>query len=70
MDFNDISPELREKAKGCKTTEELVKLAKQEGIELSDEQIESISGGDWTCWDDCSKVSSGCVNEPCPGVIH
>ena len=45
-------------------------LAKQEGIELSDEQIESISGGDWSCWDDCSKVSSGCVNEPCPGVIH
>ena len=54
MGFEDknISPELREKAAECKTTEELVALAKQEGYELSDEELEAISGG-WSCSDYC-----------------
>ena len=30
MDFNDISPELREKAKACTSPEELMALAKSE----------------------------------------
>ena len=48
MDFKDISPELREKAKACKTPEELLALAKQEGYKLSDEDMEVVSGGvDW-----------------------
>lgn len=33
------------KVKACKNSEELLKLAKEEGIELSDEQLEAISGG-------------------------
>ena len=45
MDFNDISPELREKAKACKTPEEMLELAKQEGYKLSEEELEAISGG-------------------------
>ena len=49
--FDDISPELAEKAKACKTPEELLALAKEEGYELTDEQLQEISGG-WT--DDCS----------------
>ena len=47
-----------EKARACKSTDELVELAKSEGIELSDEQLNSIAGGDsWAdyfcdsyCW--------------------
>lgn len=70
MDFNDIAPELREKAKNCKTAEELIELAKDEGLELSDEQIEAISGGAWNCWDDCAEVTYGANNSPCPGVIY
>ena len=52
IDFKDISPELREKAKACKSAEELLALAKSEGYKLSAEQLEAVSGGgDWsTCW--------------------
>ena len=33
------------RVKACKNTEELVALAKSEGIELTDEQLEAVSGG-------------------------
>ena len=33
------------KAKACKNSEELLALAKEEGIELTDEQLEAVSGG-------------------------
>ena len=33
------------KVKACKNGEELLKLAKEEGIELSDEQLEAVNGG-------------------------
>ena len=33
------------KVKQCKNHEELLALAKQEGIELTDEQLQTISGG-------------------------
>ena len=50
MDYKDLSPELREKAKACKTPEELLALAKTEGYKLSDEEMEVISGGEsWSC---------------------
>lgn len=49
MKLEDLSPELREKAQACKTTEELFALAKEEGVELSEEDLEAISGGWGTC---------------------
>ena len=52
MNFDDLkNPELQEKLKSAKTPEELVALAKEEGLELSDDQIEAISGG-WGCQND------------------
>ena len=33
------------KVKQCKNHEELLALAKQEGIELTDEQLEAVNGG-------------------------
>lgn len=62
MEFNDLSPELQEKAKACETPEEFIALAKEEGIELSEDQLESLSGGaDWkklNCpWNDCDSHS-------------
>ncbi len=33
------------KVKACKSHEELLALAKKEGVELSDEQLEVVSGG-------------------------
>ena len=46
MKFEDIAPELQEKAKACKTPEDILALAKAEGYELSDEELEAVSGGD------------------------
>lgn len=40
-----LSEEQIAKVKACKTIEELLKLAKEEGIELTSEQLEAISGG-------------------------
>lgn len=51
MDFKDISDELKEKAKACQTPEELLALAKEEGLELTEEQMEGISGGVIWCDD-------------------
>ena len=50
MDFESLSPELKAKALECASPEELVALAKEVGIELSDEQLDAVAGGeDWTC---------------------
>ena len=43
--LSGLTPEQIEKVKACKSTEELLKLAKEDGIELSDEQLQAISGG-------------------------
>jgi len=46
MEYNDLTDEQKAKVKACKTVEELVELAKAEGVELTDEQLNSIAGGD------------------------
>ena len=33
------------KIKACKNNEEVLKLAKEEGVELNDEQLQAVSGG-------------------------
>ena len=40
-----LSEEQIAKVKACKNQEELLALAKEEGIELSDEQLQAVSGG-------------------------
>lgn len=49
MNFEDLkNPEFQEKLKSAKTADELVELAKAEGVELGDDQLEAIAGGeDW-----------------------
>lgn len=44
-----LSEEQIAKAKACGNSEELLKLAKVEGIELTKEQLEAISGGGGFC---------------------
>ena len=62
MNLEDLSPEMKEKALACKTPEELLALAAEEGYELSDEELAAVSGGvDWSCWDVCS------AHKPCDG---
>ena len=45
MKPENLSPDVQEKLKACKTPEELMELVKEEGIELTDEDLESLSGG-------------------------
>ena len=49
--YNELTDELKEKAKACKSADELVKLAQANMITLSDEEIEAISGGG--SWANC-----------------
>ena len=43
--IKDLSPELQEKARQCASVDELLALAKDEKIPLSDEAMEAIAGG-------------------------
>jgi len=45
MDLNDLAPELKEKAKACKTPDELLALAEEEGYELSEAELDEVAGG-------------------------
>lgn len=48
MGIKDLkNPELQEKLKNVQTADELVALAKAEGVDLSEEQLDAISGGSW-----------------------
>ena len=40
-----LTDEQIKKVEACKNTEEILKLAKEEGIQLNDEQLEAVSGG-------------------------
>ena len=51
--YDGLSDDLKKKVTECKTSEELMNLAKNEGIELTDEQMNAISGGiQWSCDND------------------
>ena len=61
MEFKDLSPEQQEKLRACKTPEEMLELAREEGYELSDEELEAVNGGtSWSCIPDCPE------HIPCP----
>ena len=60
MKFEDLTPEQQEKARACKTPEDVLALAKEAGYELSDEELEGVSGG---AWGDCSDKCPDYVNK-------
>lgn len=45
MKLEDLTPELAKQAAGCTTPEERMTFVRDNGIELTDEQLEAISGG-------------------------
>ena len=57
MTIDDLNDETRAKLLACKTPEDILALAKAEGVELSDAQLEDISGG--IDWISCKRVNCG-----------
>lgn len=63
MNLEDFTPEQIERAKACKSAEELFALAKSEGVELTREQLDSLAGG-YPAWEEESQIrcpSCGCT---------
>ena len=56
MNFEELTEAQKEKVRQAKTPEDVLALAREEGYELSDEELDSVSGG----WDHCSKENYGC----------
>ena len=55
MGFDDLSTDMQEKARAAETMEELEELAKESGRELSDEELDSLSGGHYgPTFSDCT----------------
>ena len=46
------------KVKDCKNQEEILKAAREEGIELTDEQLEAVSGGACAGFTRCPRCNS------------
>lgn len=60
MNLDNLTPEQIEQAKTLRTTEELVKYAMENGVELTDEQMEKVAGG--SVWDDAQFSETTCTN--------
>lgn len=58
MELDGLTTEQREKFASCQSVDDILELAKLEGIEIDDAQLEAISGG--RSWD------SGHLGRPCP----
>ena len=44
--FEDLPAELQERARACETPEDILALAKEEGYELSEQELDAIGAGD------------------------
>lgn len=61
MGIENLTPEQMEKARACKTLEELEQLVQDEGLTLSAEELEGIAGG--ICKSDCNWHGATCRND-------
>ena len=50
MNLEELTPDLRGKVRVCRTPDQILTLAKKEGYELTDEELEMIAGGN--PWDE------------------
>ena len=51
--FKGLTEEQIKKVKSCKNESELLSLAKEEGVELTEEQLNSVNGGCFSSDDKC-----------------
>ena len=61
MKIGDLSPEIQEKAKACKTLEEFAALVKAEGLNMTDESLDAVSGGVCCPTHGCDDLDSVCA---------
>ena len=63
--WSEHTEEQRAKAKGCKTPEELLSLAQEEGYEFSEDELVAITGGvTWVCdYSPCNSCVGPCSND-------
>ena len=67
MNLDEISPEIKARAKECKSPEEILALAKEAGYKLSDDELSSITGGEdggWCAGNCCGEVKCPCWYMP------
>ena len=67
MDLNELTEEQKAKALACESPEELLALAREEGMELTDEQLEGVAGG-WgsaSCGDYTPEPCNYTAPNPC-----
>lgn len=75
MNLGELSPDIQEKAKACRTPEESLELAKSKGYELSAKEIDSISAGVevWCNYSGdciCAIRPKECPSNTCPNHTH
>ena len=61
-----LTDEQIKKVEACKNSEEILALAKAEGYELSEEQLEAVSGG--ACYDGITFLACPECGEICQNV--
>ena len=62
MNIDELTPEQKEKALACKTPEELLALAKAEGYERSDSELDALAGGDSMFgWGECDTYTPNVI---------
>lgn len=70
MNYDDLGMEQKESLLGCRTPEDIIALAKTEGYELSDAEIEQVVGGSlWFPDVTCPKCGAPAEKDP-TGVWH
>lgn len=66
MNIDDLTEDQKAKARACKTTDELFALAKEEGYELSEEELDAIAGGKWSGCDANESERERNTEQDCP----
>jgi len=62
MSIEDLSPDVVEKVKACKTPEEMRELAEEAGYKLTDEELHALSGGEHCSdWEGCPQWEDMCL---------
>ena len=70
MSFEELRSEIKEKIRACKTLDELKALAEAEGFELSEEDLQGVSGGGLEGCNDYYKCSDfDCDEHHCGTLV-